>query len=155
MAQLWDERAREWNACLEERDVPVRVANLGSVWTVLYTQPGRYHWMLQYCLRAEGLSLGWIGTGRFIFSHATTPEQFAELTRRFLTATQKMAADGWWWSAPWLDARWIRRRQLRELLRAVFGRSKRDSQRRQPLPFPSPPRPRPRALSVDFSRKDS
>ncbi len=46
----------------------MRVANLSSIWTVLYTQPSRYNWMLQYYLRAEGLALSWVGTGRLIFS---------------------------------------------------------------------------------------
>ena len=40
-----------------------------SVWTTLYTEPSRYNWMFQYYLRAEGLTMSWIGTGRFIFSH--------------------------------------------------------------------------------------
>ena len=46
----------------------MRVANLSTIWTVLYTRPSRYNWMLQYYLRAEGLALSWIGTGRLIFS---------------------------------------------------------------------------------------
>ena len=28
----------------------------------------RYHWMLSYYMRAEGLALSWIGTGRCLFS---------------------------------------------------------------------------------------
>ena len=35
----------------------MRVANLVSVWTVLYEMPSRYNWMFQYYLRAEGLVL--------------------------------------------------------------------------------------------------
>ena len=46
----------------------MQVANLSSIWTVCYTRPSRYNWMLQYYLRAEGLALSWIGTGRLIFS---------------------------------------------------------------------------------------
>ena len=46
----------------------MQVANLSSIWTVSYTQPSRYNWMLQYYLRAEGLALSWVGTGRLIFS---------------------------------------------------------------------------------------
>ena len=46
-----------------EAELPVRVANLSSIWTVCYTRPSRYNWMLQYYLRAEGLALSWVGTG--------------------------------------------------------------------------------------------
>ena len=31
-------------------------------------EPSRYNWMLQFYLRAEGLALSWVGTGRLIFS---------------------------------------------------------------------------------------
>ena len=41
-----------------------QVANLSSIWTVSYTRASRYNWMLQYYLRAEGLALSWVGTGR-------------------------------------------------------------------------------------------
>ena len=52
---LWDGRARELNQRLERLRLPVRVANMTSVWTTLYTTPSRYNWMFQYYLRAEGL----------------------------------------------------------------------------------------------------
>ena len=52
----------------EAKGLPVAVANLSTVWTVCYTRPSRYNWMLQYYLRAEGLALSWVGTGRLIFS---------------------------------------------------------------------------------------
>ena len=32
--------------------LPVQVVNLSTIWTVCYTQPSRYNWMLQYYLRA-------------------------------------------------------------------------------------------------------
>ena len=44
------------NKVLAAEDLPMRVDNLTTVWTVLFTRPGRYHWMFQYYLRAEGLS---------------------------------------------------------------------------------------------------
>ena len=31
------------------------------------SQPSRYNWMLQFYLRAHGLALSWVGTGRLIF----------------------------------------------------------------------------------------
>ena len=61
-------RAKRLNDRLAARDLPVRVANLSSIWMVHYTEPSRYNWMLQYYLRAEGLALSWVGTGRLIFS---------------------------------------------------------------------------------------
>ena len=72
----WNERARELNAALEGRGLPIRVANMTSVWTTLYLEPSRYNWMLQYYLRAQGLSMSWIGTGRFVFSHDLEDERF-------------------------------------------------------------------------------
>ena len=80
--------------------LPVQVANLSSIWTVCYTQPSRYNWMLQYYLRAEGLALSWIGTGRLIFSLDYTDADFEAVADRFLTAGRAMRADGWWWSHP-------------------------------------------------------
>jgi glutamate-1-semialdehyde 2,1-aminomutase len=94
---LWDGRVAELNARLERRGLPVRFANLTSVWTTLYGVPSRYNWMLQFYLRAEGLALSWVGSGRFIFSHAYRDEDFREVGARIETAAEKMAADGWWW----------------------------------------------------------
>ena len=66
--ETWNARARQLNEALAEHDLPVRVCNLSSIWMVHYTEPSRYNWMLQYYLRAEGLALSWVGTGRLIFS---------------------------------------------------------------------------------------
>ena len=73
----WDERAERLNQRLAADGLPVKVANMSSIWTVCYTQPSRYNWMLQYYLRAEGLALTWIGTGRVIFSLNYTDADFA------------------------------------------------------------------------------
>jgi glutamate-1-semialdehyde 2,1-aminomutase len=93
----WDGRAAELNARLERLGLPVRFANLTSVWTTLYTTPSRYNWMFQFYLRAEGLALSWVGSGRLIFSHAYGDEDFREVADRTLRAAEKMATDGWWW----------------------------------------------------------
>src|SRR6202011_734014 len=66
--ETWNARAAQLNARLAAQDLPVRVSNLSSIWTVHYTEPSRYNWMLQYYLRAEDLALSWVGTGRLIFS---------------------------------------------------------------------------------------
>ena len=89
----WDARAARLNALLAAEDLPVRVANMSTVWTVLYTKPSRYNWMLQYYLRAEGLSLSWVGTGRLIFSLNYTEADFDEVAERFVRAGAKMKAD--------------------------------------------------------------
>ena len=113
---VWDERARRLNACLAEERLPVRVANLSSVWTVCYTVPSRYNWMLQYYLRAEGLALSWIGTGRIIFSLNYTAADFAAVVARFVAAARAMQSDGWWWVDPAGPARRpIKRQILREM----------------------------------------
>jgi glutamate-1-semialdehyde 2,1-aminomutase len=118
----WNGRAEALNARLEQENLPVRVANLSSVWTVQYTEPSRYNWMLQYYLRAEGLALSWVGTGRLIFSLNFTDPDFAEVEQRFVAAAQKMKHDGWWWHSPTLTNKAIRRQILKEMIASKFGR---------------------------------
>mmetsp|Transcript_28383 Transcript_28383/g.84972 ORF Transcript_28383/g.84972 Transcript_28383/m.84972 type:complete len:570 (-) Transcript_28383:47-1756(-) len=84
------------NKELAARDLPMRVDNLTTVWTVLFTRPGRYHWMFQYYLRAEGLALSWVGTGRCLFSLDFTPAQYAATKDALLRAAAQMEKDGWW-----------------------------------------------------------
>lgn len=117
----WGDRAARLNQALADAGLPVRVAHLASVWTVTYTQASRYHWMLQFYLRAAGLALSWVGSGRLIFSHNFSDADFDEVLRRFVQAGQAMMADGWWWTAPALTNRSIRRGILGELLRQRLG----------------------------------
>ena len=116
----WDARAGRLNARLQAAALPVRVANLSTVWTVLYTLPSRYNWMLQYYLRAEGLALSWVGTGRLIFSLNYTDADFEAVADRFVAAGEAMQADGWWWSDAALTNKSIRRGVLREMLARCF-----------------------------------
>jgi glutamate-1-semialdehyde 2,1-aminomutase len=113
---LWDGRAERLNSRLAEEDFPVTLANISSVWTVSYTRPSRYNWMLQYYLRAEGLALSWVGTGRLIFSLNYTEDEFAAVADRFLAACSAMERDGWWWADRTTTNRSIKRRILREIL---------------------------------------
>jgi glutamate-1-semialdehyde 2,1-aminomutase len=55
---------RETNRQLTAAAVPLQVAHLATVWTLRFTEPGRYNWLLQYYLRAQGVTLSWVGTGR-------------------------------------------------------------------------------------------
>ncbi|WP_035646566.1 aminotransferase class III-fold pyridoxal phosphate-dependent enzyme [Bradyrhizobium sp. ORS 285] len=118
----WNGRAATLNAELTAKDLPVRVSNMQSIWLVEYTVPSRYNWMLQYYLRAEGLALSWVGTGRFIFSLNYTDADFAEVTKRIVSATEKMKQDGWWWNDGSLTNKAIKRQILKEMLGAAFGR---------------------------------
>jgi glutamate-1-semialdehyde 2,1-aminomutase len=121
---IWDGRAHRLNARLQEAGVPVEIANMSSIWSVLYTRPARYNWMFQYYLRAEGLALSWIGSGRLIFSLNYTNEDFEAVADRFVAAAKAMHADGWWWSDPATTNKSIRRGILREILTHRFlGRS--------------------------------
>ncbi len=112
----WNRRAQALNQRLREARVPVAVANLSSIWTVLYTQPGCYNWLFQYYLRLEGLALSWIGTGRLIFSLNYTESDFDAVTQRFVCAGLAMQRDGWWWHQTALTNQSIKRRLLGELL---------------------------------------
>ena len=114
MDERWDGRAARLNERLRAAQVPVQVANLTSVWTVFYTAPSHYNWMFQFYLRAEGLALSWIGTGRLIFSLNYTEADFEAVAVRFVQAAQAMQADGWWWERPGLTNRAIRRGMLKE-----------------------------------------
>jgi glutamate-1-semialdehyde 2,1-aminomutase len=120
---VWNSRAQALNERLRAQDLPVRVANLSSIWTVLYTRPSRYNWMLQYYLRAEGLALSWVGTGRFIFSLNYGDAEFAAVADRFVSAAVAMQRDAWWWTAPQLTNKSIKRRVLREMIQARWSPS--------------------------------
>lgn len=118
----WDARLAQFNAAMAAADLPVRAAGMQTVWTILYTVPSRYNWMLQYYARAEGLALSWVGTGRLIFSLNYDDAAFAEVVARFVKAAQACAADGWWWSAPGTTNKLLRRQVLRETLARRLGR---------------------------------
>ena len=119
---IWNGRARKLNDALAAEGLPVEVANLSSIWMVNYTTPSRYNWMLQYYLRAEGLALSWIGTGRFIFSLNYTDADFAEVMQRFVAAARKMKEDGWWWHDAAMTNKTIRRRIMREMIGSAFSK---------------------------------
>jgi glutamate-1-semialdehyde 2,1-aminomutase len=120
--EVWNTRAQALNGRLAAAELPVRVANLSSIWTIYYPTPSRYNWMFQYYLRAAGLSLSWVGTGRLIFSLNYTDADFAEVADRILSAAEGMQRDGWWWTEPHLTNKSIRRRVFKEMIQARWTR---------------------------------
>jgi glutamate-1-semialdehyde 2,1-aminomutase len=102
-ARLYDEakrRCEQWvhatNHQLAELSLPLRVVHLATIWTVLFKEPSRYNWLLQYYFRAEGVTLSWVGTGRCLSSMDFTAADYQELQVKLLNAAQKMNGDGWW-----------------------------------------------------------
>jgi len=121
--ERWNTRARLLNERLRAAGLPVQVTNLSSIWTVSYLQPSRYNWMFQYYLRAAGLALSWVGTGRFIFTIDYPDVDFEAVAARILAAAVAMHSEGWWWSDAALTNKAIRRRVLKEMLRARWRRA--------------------------------
>jgi glutamate-1-semialdehyde 2,1-aminomutase len=121
LEEVWNGRAQRLNDRLIAAKLPLRVANLSSIWTLYYVQPSAYNWMLQYYLRAAGLALSWVGTGRLIFSLNYTEEEFTAVADRIVSAAEEMHRDGWWWSDSRLTNRAIKRRVLKEMLQARWA----------------------------------
>jgi len=105
-----------FNDRLRDEGLPVQVANMSSIWTVRYTQPCRYNWILQYYLRAEGLALSWVGTGRLIFSLNYTDADFAVVADRFVAAAKSHAAGWLVWRNPAMTNKSIKRVILKEMI---------------------------------------
>ena len=124
---IWNRRAEELNRRLREAELPVEIANVSSIWTVSYTRASRYNWMLQFYLRAHGLALSWIGTGRLIFSLNTTDADFQAVAERFVAAAKAMQADGWWWADTSATNTSIKRLILREMIAARFSPRRHDA----------------------------
>mgnify|MGYP001765800174 CR=1 FL=1 len=116
----WLVQCDRFNAALAAADLPMRAEAMGTVWTLTFQRPSRYHWLLQFYLREAGLALSWVGTGRFIFTLAHTDAEMAAITSAFVGAAQRFEADGWGWQPPEISngdaARQLRRGVLREVL---------------------------------------
>ena len=121
LEQVWNARAQRFNERLMAAKLPLRVANLSTIWTLYYSQPSAYNWMLQYYLRAAGLALSWVGTGRLIFSLNYTEQDFTAVADRIVSAAEEMQRDGWWWSDSRSTNKAIKRRVLKEMLQARWA----------------------------------
>ena len=95
-----NQRCTDWvratNQRLADASLPLRLVNLGTIWTVLFKEPSRYNWLLQYYLRAEGVTLSWVGTGRCLCSMDFTNDDYLALQGKLLDAARQMKSDGWW-----------------------------------------------------------
>lgn len=93
-------RCRQWakdaNRALSKARLPVRIVNLATIWTIQFTSPSRYNWLLQYYLRAEGVNLSWVGTGRCLASLDFDETHYQTLTDRLRRAAMRMTEDKWW-----------------------------------------------------------
>jgi len=88
------------NAAFKEKDYPIQLANWFSVWSIMYTRPGRYHWMFQYYTKDAGINMSWVGSGRLLFSLEWKKEDYDRLLERFLIACENMKKGGWWEPPP-------------------------------------------------------
>jgi glutamate-1-semialdehyde 2,1-aminomutase len=95
-------RCAEWAQATNQRlaaaSLPLRVVHLATIWTVLFTEPGRFNWLLQYYLRAQGVTLTWVGTGRCLSNMDFSVKDYEELQDKLVHAAVAMQADGWWLS---------------------------------------------------------
>merc|ERR1719161_2550435 len=96
MHGLIDEFISTTNAAVKEKGYPIKLTNWFSVWSIMYTQPGRFHWMLQYYMRDAGINLSWVGTGRLLFSLDWKEKDFDRLHDRIIAAATNMKEGGWW-----------------------------------------------------------
>ena len=118
-----NQRCAEWvgstNRRLAEAKLPIRLMNLGTVWTVLFKEPSRFNWLLQYYLRAEGVTLSWVGTGRCLSSMDFSTDDYKELQHKLVSAAQSMKDDAWWLTTEQHPTR--EKVMKRQLIREMLG----------------------------------
>ncbi len=114
----WDGRQQRTNEQFKQAGLPLRVAGMSTVWTLLFDVPSRYNWMLQFYMRREGIALSWVGTGRMIFSLNFEETDFEVFLQSVMRAARQMFADGWWWTPVGQTNKQIKRKILIEMLKA-------------------------------------
>lgn len=116
-------KCAEWiratNEALADEELPVRLVHFGTIWSVLFTEAGRYNWLLQYYLRECGVVLSWVGTGRCLVSMDFTPDDYDDLRTAIVAAARQMRQDGWWLTATQHPER--ERRMRMRLLGELWG----------------------------------
>jgi len=88
------------NKAFADKNFPIELSNWFSVWSIKYTKPGRYHWMLQYYLKDAGVNMSWVGTGRLLFSLEWQDADYDRLLQKMLEACEAMHKGGWWAGEP-------------------------------------------------------
>jgi glutamate-1-semialdehyde 2,1-aminomutase len=117
MEVLWTARRERLNRQLADRQLPLRFEGMPTVWSLIFTRPGRYHWLLQFYLRREGIVMSWVGTGRLIFNLQFSEREFEEFSHKLFAAALQFQQHGWWAGSPHRgEAGRIRRQILKELL---------------------------------------
>merc|ERR1712096_173765 len=91
-----EEFVKVTNGELKKNGYPIELKNWYSVWSIVFTEEGRFHWMLQYYMRDQGINLSWVGTGRLLFSLDWQKADYDRLRERLLSACQEMKKGGWW-----------------------------------------------------------
>ena len=107
------------NADLEGGKYPVRICLFASVWLLQFTEPGRFHNLLGYYLRLNGVNMAWVGTGRLSFSHDVTSGDLEELRGKIISSCEGMEKGGWWWRED-DDGRAIKKAILKEAIKVYW-----------------------------------
>lgn len=118
--QVWERRIDTFNQRLAEEELPLQINHMHTVITIIYKQPSRYNWMLQFYLKAQGIELSWLGSGRMIMSFNFTDDEFNEVIELFIAGALKMQADAWWWQSSTLTNKAIKRQFLKDMLTASW-----------------------------------
>jgi glutamate-1-semialdehyde 2,1-aminomutase len=143
LEERWNQHANTFNTRFAVEGLPLRVHNLSSIWTLCYTQPSRYNWLLQYYLRAHGIALSWVGTGRIVWSLNYSAEDVEAVLTRFVAAARQMQDDGFFWTDPALTNAAIQRQVARDVIGSYLfpARQTRPEHPNRPhAPHPAAPR---------------
>lgn len=119
---FWNKRVEKLNKKLKDEDLPLKFVNMVSVWTILFTVPSRYNWMLQFYLRAQALSISWIGSGRIIMTHDFSEDDYDVVMGKIVAAAEQMKKDGWWYQADNISNKSIKRQIAFEFISSMLSR---------------------------------